>query len=141
MVLYEWSIIIETCGLIDPTYWHILLPKLVHQKKGVKAPPFEWTPEMQKAFDQMKPLMAADVLCAYPDHNKPFKIYVDPQCWNKLHFYMGSPHMVFFLSPCPFLYGDHHTETVIPLWKIFSYGDFYLNPQIGTNSISIRVSD
>ncbi len=45
------------------------------------------------------------------------------------------------LSPCPFLYGDHHMETVIPLWKIFPYGDFYLNPQIGTNSICIQVSD
>ncbi len=32
---------------------------------------------MQKAFDQMKALMAADVLCAYPDHNKSFKINTD----------------------------------------------------------------
>ena len=32
---------------------------------------------MQKAFDQMKALMATDLMCAYPDHNKLFKIYTD----------------------------------------------------------------
>jgi hypothetical protein len=32
---------------------------------------------MQKAFDQIKALMAADVLCSYPDHNKPFYIFTD----------------------------------------------------------------
>ncbi len=32
---------------------------------------------MQKAFDQMKTLMTADVLCAYPNPNKPFRIYTD----------------------------------------------------------------
>jgi hypothetical protein len=59
---------------------HILSPltaKTCAPKKGVKTPPFKWTPEMQKAFEEMKVLMAADVLCAYPDHNKQFKIYTD----------------------------------------------------------------
>jgi hypothetical protein len=46
-------------------------------KKGEKAPPFVWSPEMQTAFDQMKALMAADVLCAFPNHNKPFHIFID----------------------------------------------------------------
>jgi hypothetical protein len=32
---------------------------------------------MQTAFEEIKALMAAEVLCAYPDHNKPFKIYTD----------------------------------------------------------------
>jgi hypothetical protein len=32
---------------------------------------------MQKAFGQMKELMAADVLCAYPNHDKPFHIHTD----------------------------------------------------------------
>ena len=32
---------------------------------------------MQTAFDQMKALMTADVLCAYLNHNKPFHIFTD----------------------------------------------------------------
>jgi hypothetical protein len=32
---------------------------------------------MQKAFEDMKALIAAEVLCAYPDLNNPFKIYND----------------------------------------------------------------
>ncbi len=59
---------------------HILSPltaKTGAPQKGVKTPPFKCTPEMQKAFEEMKALMAAEVLCAYPDHNKPFKIYTD----------------------------------------------------------------
>ncbi len=32
---------------------------------------------MQKAFDKMRLLMAADALAAYPDHSKRFDIYTD----------------------------------------------------------------
>jgi hypothetical protein len=32
---------------------------------------------MQKAVNQMKAFMSSDVLCAYSDQNKPFKIYTD----------------------------------------------------------------
>jgi hypothetical protein len=63
-----------------PHKLHILAPltaKTGAPQKDEKHPPFQWTPEMQKAFDQMKALMAADVLCAYPNHNKPFHIYTD----------------------------------------------------------------
>jgi hypothetical protein len=63
-----------------PHRLHILAPltaKTGAHKKGKKPPPFQCTPKMQKAFDQMKALIAADVLCAYPDHNKPFCIFAD----------------------------------------------------------------
>jgi hypothetical protein len=63
-----------------PRRSHILSPltaKIGAPQKGFKAPPFKWTPEMQKAFEEMKALMATEVLCAYPDHNKPLKIYTD----------------------------------------------------------------
>jgi hypothetical protein len=46
---------------------HILAPltaKTGAPQKGEKPPPFEWTLDMQQAFDQMKVLMAANVLCA-----------------------------------------------------------------------------
>lgn len=59
---------------------HILAPltsRTGTPKKGTKPEKFQWTPEMQHAFDQMKALMAQDVLCAYPNHNEPFRIYAD----------------------------------------------------------------
>ena len=59
---------------------HILAPLTKHTgtpKKGEKQPKFNWMPEMQNAFDKMKALMAADIMCAYPNHNKPYHIYTD----------------------------------------------------------------
>jgi hypothetical protein len=43
---------------------------------------------------------------------------------------MGSPQMGFFSSPSPFPYRDYHMETGNPNEIFFSYGDFFLNPQI-----------
>jgi hypothetical protein len=37
----------------------------------------KWTNEIQKAFDKMHLLMAANALAAYPDHNKQFGVYTD----------------------------------------------------------------
>jgi hypothetical protein len=63
-----------------PHRFHILAPltaKTGAPKKGEIPPPFQWTPDMQKAFDQMKALMAAEAICASPNHNKPFHIFTD----------------------------------------------------------------
>ena len=59
---------------------HVLAPltsKTGAPKKGEKQAKFIWTADMQTAFEQMKALMAMDVLCAYPNHNVPFHIYTD----------------------------------------------------------------
>ncbi len=59
---------------------HILSPLTTNTgapQKDVKAHPFKWTPEMQKTFEEMKALMAAEILWVYPNYNRPFKIYTD----------------------------------------------------------------
>jgi hypothetical protein len=59
-----------------PSCAHILEP-LTDQSGLKKKAPIKWTDKMQKAFDKMRLLMAADALAAYPDHNKQFNIYTD----------------------------------------------------------------
>ena len=59
-----------------PSCAHIL--KLLTDQSGLKKRALvEWTDEMQKAFDKMCLLMAADTLAAYLEHNKRFDIYTD----------------------------------------------------------------
>jgi hypothetical protein len=79
----------ELCGFIGmvnyycnmwPHRAHILMP-LTSQtgapKKGQPQQKYVLTEKLQVAFKQMKALMAMDVLCAYPNHNKPFHIYTN----------------------------------------------------------------
>jgi hypothetical protein len=59
-----------------PSCAHILKPLTDHSSLKKRAP-IKWTDEMQKAFDKMRLLMAAEALAAYPDHNKRFNVYTD----------------------------------------------------------------
>jgi hypothetical protein len=56
-----------------PRRAHILAP--LTSKTGCKN--FQWTAEMQEAFQKMKALLTADVLTAYPNHRLPFHIFTD----------------------------------------------------------------
>ena len=38
---------------------------------------FEWSPHCQKAFENVKAMLAHDAFIRYPDHNIPFHVYVD----------------------------------------------------------------
>jgi hypothetical protein len=55
---------------------HILKP-LTDQSGLKKKAPIKWTDEMQKVFDKIRLLMAANALAAYPDYNKWFDVYTD----------------------------------------------------------------
>jgi hypothetical protein len=59
-----------------PSCAHILKPLTDHSGLKKRAP-IKWIDEMQKAFDKMHLLMAADALAAYLDHNKRFDVYTD----------------------------------------------------------------
>jgi hypothetical protein len=51
--------------------------KVENQSGLKKKAPIKWTDEMQKAFDNMRLLMAANALAAYPDDNKWSNVYTD----------------------------------------------------------------
>jgi RNase H-like domain found in reverse transcriptase len=58
-----------------PKHTHLLAPLTALIKKTDKS--FQWLPVHQKAFEETKALIAADVLMRYPDHNLPFHVYTD----------------------------------------------------------------
>ena len=63
------------------TYYHTMWPRrsrVLHPlTKLTGNVPYEWKPKHQKAFEEMKAVMAAEALTAYPNHNLPFQIYTD----------------------------------------------------------------
>ena len=54
-----------------------ILKPLTDQSGFKKKASIKWADEMQKVFDKMHLLMAANALAAYPDHNKRFDAYTD----------------------------------------------------------------
>ena len=42
-----------------------------------KQAKWDWTPECQKAFDEIKKVVSRETLLSYPDFNKPFEIHTD----------------------------------------------------------------
>ena len=56
-----------------PRRSHLLRPLTQLTGKGI----FEWTDECTAAFEEMKAVMASDILMAFPNPNKPFELYTD----------------------------------------------------------------
>lgn len=56
-----------------PRKSHVLKPLTDLTGKGK----FNWTSDQDKAFQEMKSLVASEAFSAYPDHTKPFEIYTD----------------------------------------------------------------
>jgi hypothetical protein len=49
------------------------------KKNKTKKKPWQWWESIhQQAFDNVKATIAKEVVLAYPDFTKPFKIYTDP---------------------------------------------------------------
>ena len=67
----------ELCMFIGCVNYYRILKRLTDQSSLKKKAPIKWADEMQKTFDKMRLLMAADALAAYLNHNKWFNIYTD----------------------------------------------------------------
>jgi hypothetical protein len=64
-------------GYVATPTAHHSQPEQVYPRRVRNLLHFNGGWKCKKSFDQMKLLMAADVLCAYPHHNKHFQIFTD----------------------------------------------------------------
>ncbi len=56
---------------------------------------------MQKAYDKMHLLMAANAFAACPDHNKRLDVYVTPHFSSDSFLELGTHRFGFFFATCP----------------------------------------
>jgi RNase H-like domain found in reverse transcriptase/Reverse transcriptase (RNA-dependent DNA polymerase)/Integrase zinc binding domain len=74
---------------------HILAPlTTISGQKG----PLNWTDELQQAFDQMKAIIAQDIMLRYPDHNEPFHVYTDASALQLGAVIMQNDHPIAYYS-------------------------------------------
>ena len=63
------------------TYYRNMWPRCSHLLRPLTAltgkRTWEWTTECDEAFEQMKALMASNIMMRNPDPNKPFELYTD----------------------------------------------------------------
>ena len=63
------------------TYYRDMWPRRSHVLAPltalIKTKQFAWGPDQQAAFQEMRSLLAADAMLAFPDHNSPFEIESD----------------------------------------------------------------
>ena len=63
------------------TFYRTMWPRRSHLLAPLTAltgsSMFAWTDECDRAFDEMKAVMAADAMNAFPNHELPFEIYTD----------------------------------------------------------------
>jgi hypothetical protein len=72
----------ELCSFLGMvTYYRDMWPRRAHILAPltalIKSKEFKWGPSQQKAFDEMRTLMATDAILVFPDHNLEFEIETD----------------------------------------------------------------
>ncbi|XP_063297098.1 uncharacterized protein LOC134585587, partial [Pelobates fuscus] len=80
------------CRIWIPSY-AILAKPLYAAIKGTEHDPFLWTPEQQKAFEDVKKALMSAPALGLPDHTRPFYLYVHEQrrmAVGVLTQYLGS---------------------------------------------------
>jgi hypothetical protein len=71
----------QVCSFIGSVnYYRDMFPRQSHQLAPLTAltgkGTFHWNDIQHQAFDILKAVMILDCLLCYPDHNKPFHIYI-----------------------------------------------------------------